>query len=157
MIEVLVSTVILSIGLLGIAGLQVTGLRSNQSSFHRTLATYQAWDIAERMRANSAGVAGDAYQPGVVDASGPRSCVSDMTGCSSFQDVADHDMWAWLEAVSAELPAGTGSVCRDSDPATAACDANADGTPSELYAVRLTWTDNRRDNSQATVVTTFSP
>lgn len=52
LIEVLVSLVVLAIGLLGLAMLQTTGLRFNTNSYSRTQATYLAYDLAERMRAN---------------------------------------------------------------------------------------------------------
>lgn len=53
LVEVLIATVILAIGLLGMAGIQVKGMRSTQSSFLRTEATNIANDMAERMLANT--------------------------------------------------------------------------------------------------------
>src|SRR5215510_11075504 len=52
MIEVLVAIVIISLGLLGMAGLQASGLRTSQSAFYRAQAAQFANDMAERMRAN---------------------------------------------------------------------------------------------------------
>ena len=52
LLEVLVSVVILSIGLLGMAGIQLKGLSSNNSANLRTQATLLANDLAERMHAN---------------------------------------------------------------------------------------------------------
>jgi len=52
LIEALVALIVLSIGLLGIAGMQISGLRANQSAASRTQASYLADDIADRMRAN---------------------------------------------------------------------------------------------------------
>ena len=42
LIELMVSIVILSIGLLGLAGLQSTGLASNYSAYYRTQASWLA-------------------------------------------------------------------------------------------------------------------
>lgn len=56
MIEVLVTLIILAVGLLGIAALQIVGLRSTGSSENRTQATLFANEIAERMRANISAV-----------------------------------------------------------------------------------------------------
>ena len=56
LIEVLVTLVILSIGLLGLAALQLNGLRSNTSAALRTASTLIAGDIIERMRANPTAV-----------------------------------------------------------------------------------------------------
>ena len=52
LIEILVTMVVLSIGLLGIAGLQTLSIKRSQSSVFHTIAASQASDIAERMRAN---------------------------------------------------------------------------------------------------------
>ena len=56
LIEVLVTVVILSIGLLGMAGIQIQGLRGTTSSTVRSQATILANDIAERIRMNLDGL-----------------------------------------------------------------------------------------------------
>jgi len=48
----LVAMLVLAIGLLGLAGLQVVGLRNNQSAYLRAQATQLAYDMADRMRTN---------------------------------------------------------------------------------------------------------
>ncbi len=53
MMEVLVSVFVLSIGVLGVAGLQVTAKRSNFEATQRVTAAALAQDIIERMRSNS--------------------------------------------------------------------------------------------------------
>ena len=52
MIEVLIAMLVLSIGILNIAGLQTMAKKSNFSAIQRTSATVLAKDIVERMRAN---------------------------------------------------------------------------------------------------------
>jgi len=59
LVEVLVTMVVMSIGLLGLAGLQATSLRSNSGANFRTQAILYANDMAERIRANPAAVADD--------------------------------------------------------------------------------------------------
>jgi len=49
LIEILVALVILSIGLLGIAALQLRSLQNSHASFERSVATLQARDLVERM------------------------------------------------------------------------------------------------------------
>lgn len=56
MIEILITIIVVSIGLLGLAGLQISGLRANMSSEVRSKASVLANDIAERMHANPLGV-----------------------------------------------------------------------------------------------------
>lgn len=48
LLEVLVTLIILSIGLLGMASLQVQSLKYTQSGYQRTLASIQAQDLEER-------------------------------------------------------------------------------------------------------------
>lgn len=52
LIEILISVVVLAIGLLGMAALQMNGLRNNQSAYFRAQATQLAYDMADRMRTN---------------------------------------------------------------------------------------------------------
>lgn len=52
LLEVLIAVVILSIGLLGLAGLQLSALRNNQSAAERSTAIMQVYSIAEAMRAD---------------------------------------------------------------------------------------------------------
>ncbi len=52
LLEVLIALLVLSIGLLGLAGLQTLGLKFNMQSYQRTQAALLAYDIVDRMRAN---------------------------------------------------------------------------------------------------------
>jgi type IV pilus assembly protein PilV len=55
LIEVLVTLVLISVGLLGVAALQLTSLKSNQESYVRSQAGMLAGDILDRMRSNQTG------------------------------------------------------------------------------------------------------
>ena len=52
LIEVLVALFVLSVAILGIAGLQVTSKQTNFESVQRTNATFLAQELLERIRAN---------------------------------------------------------------------------------------------------------
>lgn len=49
LLEVLVALLVLSIGLLGLAGLQLRALQYSHSGYQRTLVNLQAQDLIERM------------------------------------------------------------------------------------------------------------
>lgn len=51
LIEILVTVIVLSIGLLGLAGLQATSFKFNSTAYQRSQATSLAYDIADRIRA----------------------------------------------------------------------------------------------------------
>jgi type IV pilus assembly protein PilV len=54
LLEVLVTVIIMTIGMLGVAGLQLASMRSNHSAYLRTQATIAAYSLIDRMRADPA-------------------------------------------------------------------------------------------------------
>jgi type IV pilus assembly protein PilV len=64
LVEVLVTIIIMSIGLLGVAGLQLASMRSNHSAYLRTQATLAAYDLIDRMRADPAAFNGNHFKVG---------------------------------------------------------------------------------------------
>lgn len=56
LLEVLVATVVLSAGLLGLAGLQIAGMKTTHNSYQMQQATWLVQGLLERMRANKAEV-----------------------------------------------------------------------------------------------------
>jgi type IV pilus assembly protein PilV len=59
LLEVLIAVVILAFGLLGLAGLQATSVKSSHSAYQRSQATLLAYDMVDRMRAaRTAAIAG---------------------------------------------------------------------------------------------------
>ena len=107
LLEVLVAIVVLSLGLLGLAGLQAATLRNNQIAYYRAIAIQQTYDMADRIRANQVGVAAGAYD--ALDTSIPADpdCVAN-TCTAANMAVADHSQWNNNNARM--LPAGLGTV-----------------------------------------------
>lgn len=58
LVEVLVAIIVLAVGLLGLAGLQLAGMRNNHSSALRSTATIAVADLVDRMRVNPSLFAG---------------------------------------------------------------------------------------------------
>jgi type IV pilus assembly protein PilV len=114
MIEVLITMVILSIGLLGVAGMQVAGLQSNRSAYYRSQATLIAYDMIDRMRTNVDGVAANLYN--ALDSANPPAtaptCIDSVNGCSAAS-LAENDLQEWVDDHLSLLPAGSGSVTRN--------------------------------------------
>ena len=108
LIEAMIALVIFSVGLLGLAGMQMSGMQNNQSAILRTQAIQQSYDMAERIRANL----GNATGAGVGGAynnlnSGNVSCVGNAGSCST---IATFDFADWYGITQNVLPSGTGSV-----------------------------------------------
>lgn len=112
MIEVLVALIVLSLGLLGLASLQVTTTKFNHAAYLRSQATRLAYSMADRMRANrSAAVDNNAYA-GVAYIADP-AC-----GGIAGATVAERDVSAWRNALACALPAGNGSIAFAGDMVT---------------------------------------
>lgn len=150
LIEVLVTLLIVSIGLLGLAGLQMSGLRSNNSAYMRTQATLQAYDIIDRMRSNKAGAdaGGYVFDP-ASDSIPSQNCSGVGATCNSTQ-MAQHDLRLWLLAMASPSPSGYGcpgsaqapdDVCRRLLPAGTGR-INRDNATG-LYTVTVLWDDYR--------------
>jgi type IV pilus assembly protein PilV len=107
MLEVLVSILVISFGLLGMAALVTTGMRSNNTAYFRSIATQQTLDIADRMRANLVGARAGNYDAltAVIPVSG--DCAA--TNCNATQmSIYDHAQWNTANSVL--LPGGKGTV-----------------------------------------------
>jgi type IV pilus assembly protein PilV len=61
LIEVLVAVLVLSIGLLGLAGLQLRSVRNNESALERGMAVVETHAIADAMRADRANARNGLY------------------------------------------------------------------------------------------------
>lgn len=107
LIEVLIALVILSVGLLGLAGLQTTSLQFNTSAYYRTQATFLTYSLAERMRANRQGALAGDYDSPFEDP--PPAC--DPAGVDGGTPA--EDLESWRNEVACRLPLGTGSVERE--------------------------------------------
>lgn len=104
LIEVLVAVLILAIGLLGLAELQVVGLRNNYNAYLRSQAILLAYDIAERMRANPVGLSSGAY----LGTATSDDC--EASTCTP-QQMAGYDLRQWIDAVTtAQLPSSSANI-----------------------------------------------
>ncbi|RTE64359.1 type IV pilus modification protein PilV [Amphritea opalescens] len=142
LIEVMIALVILTIGILGMAKLQVTGIQQNQSAYMRSQANLLAYDIIDRMRVNRDAI--DSYLQ-VSSGTAEADCLAS-TGCSETE-MAAHDLSEWFATITRELPSGSGIVCR-SDKAGDAngapdCEGNSTDNPIVVYL----WWDDDRDGS----------
>jgi type IV pilus assembly protein PilV len=115
LVEVLVSIVVLSIGLLGAAGLMGASLRNTNTAYYRSQATVLADDILDRMRANLTAARAQQY-----DIALDGSIAAGASGVALF------DATEWLATLAATIPGAAGSV-----------DVNADN----VVTITIEWGD----------------
>lgn len=116
LIEVLVAIAIFSVGVLGIALMQIKGSQFSKQAGARTVAVLQARSLADAMRANPAGVYGLAGNTGDLSGSYYKYDGTAAPDSSSCADVAckqaANDLNNWLT----ELKAGTATPVASVQP-----------------------------------------
>lgn len=112
LLEVLVALVVLSIGLLGLSGLQSNSLRNNYNALQRSQATILTSDIIDRMRANRAGAVTGRYNIEYSDDDPDAFTCTPVTGGCNESQVAQMDLSEWRTYVK-RLPAGQSKVSVD--------------------------------------------
>jgi type IV pilus assembly protein PilV len=120
LVEVLVSLVILSVGMLGMAKLVLVSAHSNDSAYLRSQATALAYEILDKMRANPSGALAGNYTTalGAMPAA-PVSCIGTGTVCTPLQ-IALWDVYSWKQHLTTgtdtagtrtgAMPSGTASI-----------------------------------------------
>jgi type IV pilus assembly protein PilV len=103
-IESMVALVVISIGLLGMAALQLTGMRQNSSALHQSKAVWAGYTMADRIRANNIRFAD--YSGIDTDNSYSQDCMS--SPCNNAQLVTA-DAAEWTDNMG-DLPGGRGQV-----------------------------------------------
>ena len=102
LLESLISLVVLSIGMLGIAALYVEGLRAGRTAVYRTTAVNLAADLMDRIRANRGATV--AYAGGAA----LNNCVNQANDCTPAE-MAQHDLQLWENEIGQRLPPGSES------------------------------------------------
>ena len=153
MTEVMVAVVVFSIGMLGLARLQLASFSYNHSAYLRSIATVAAYDMADRMRANRIVISGGHYNAPLSPAKN-ANCLA-AAGCTP-QQMAGHDIAEWRETLASTLPQGQGMVCIDSSPDDGNFVAPDCDNAGNVYAIKVWWIDER-DGSTKRFVTAFRP
>jgi len=137
LLEALIAVVIAAVGFIGAARMQTLGLAMNNSTQVRQKATLLGYQMADRIRANQAGVSARAYDR---PSAGATACLVAASGCTPAQ-LAAADVGEWNSEIASQLPGGTGVVCVDSTPDDGAATApDCDGV-GNVIAVKLWWVD----------------
>ena len=131
LIEMLVALLVLTVGLLGMAGLQAYSLKNNTSAYTRSQANFLAYDILDAMRSNREKV----FDGSQYDIEMAQSALSGVDA-QAVKDVND-----WLSNLDALLPSGDGAVdCGLVDNEDANCAA---ANRECLCTVTVQWNDTR--------------
>lgn len=152
LIEVLVSVVLLSFGIVGLAGLQMNGTKFNHSAYLRSQGTALAYDLADRVRANLCGngqICG-AYLTGqgdLFDGTGAQRCTEILGDLADSDTLAAADINQWKHCLEDTLPEGRGIVTLLAlgDDYLDQCGVNHAAAQVDLLVVEVNWNNGRLD------------
>jgi len=128
LIEVLVTLVIMSIGMLSIAGLYVKSMQAGRTSMFHHHAVTLASDVADRVRANR--TAGVAYQHASTATGTNNNCVTGGVSCDAAS-MAENDIFIWQNQAETSLPNGSVAIVFT---------AGAGGAPPS-YQITVAWNE----------------
>ena len=138
LMEAMIAILVLSMGALGYAALQIKGLSASSSSMWRSKAGSLAYEMADRMRANRAGAVAGAY-----NALGAPQTITDCGTAANCTPVrmALLDHGQWNATLANELPGGSGVVCLDATPDDGSTESSACDGAGTMLAVKVFWSE----------------
>lgn len=164
LIEVLVAVLVLSLGVLGAAGMQAVSLQANREARMQEIGTRLAAELGELVRANHvlARTTDPNSNPYLIDISNtaPATTVTCFTAasCSAPADIARRDVADWAQRAALLLPGLRAKVCYDAAPFDAngrpdwACDDAGD-----TLHIKIGWTRADLNRSTHTQDATTTP
>jgi len=161
-VEVLVALVVVSLGVLGMASLQLTGMQHSSGGYNRSKALLYAENMATRMRTNRPAIDELLFDGYSSEATGCDTqpspyCQASSAGAAAqactAEQLAAFDSYTvacgeWGESgaedgVVGTLPNGVLSIVCDLDPD----DASSECTKSSTYTITVSWTEGQRVTS----------
>ena len=131
MVEVLIALVLVAIGLLGTASLQVHAMRVGHSAQSRNQAVFLASDIAERMEANKAAAVAGNYVLALTSTSSVAAAQCDVADCDAAT-LAAWDLSNWGISITTLLPQATSWEMTG---------LGAGNPVTYTYTITINWTD----------------
>ena len=131
LIEVLVALIIMSVGMLGIAGMYVRSMQAGRTSMLHHNAVTLAGDVADRIRANPRAAA--AY----AGAGANNNCVGGGLDCAP-EEMAANDIFFWDLQAADTLPNGTVTITFNN------------GVAPPTYQIEIAW-DEPGENLDYTI------
>ncbi|WP_196801170.1 type IV pilus modification protein PilV [Thioalkalivibrio sp. ALE16] len=123
LIEVMVTVLVLSIGLIGLASLQGNALKANHSAYMRAQATILAYDMLDMMRVDRSVALQQAYD-------------GTFTAPPSGNDLPSSELNRWITDIQNTLPASQAAIVTDSS--------------NNIVTISVTWDDTRGEETPET-------
>ncbi len=161
LVEVMVAVFILAIGLLGIAGLQVSGIKANHTAMIHTQSTQLIYDLSDRIRANMRAAKAGNYLATAAPAK-TYNCFDDFSGTATPnrcnpKEMALSDLDWIVSLANNTLPFQSISItCISPGNVTVSADTAADDCPQGFtHSISITWNEHDGSNGLVNKTTTI--
>lgn len=149
LVEVMVAVLVLSLGLLGLAGIQATSLKNNSAAAARSQAVLLAYDMIDRMRVNKTVALTGSYDNALNTAptSGGSDCQISSATCDGAT-MAAYDLNQWKCLLGKWSSDG---VCSATLNISRGLLSDGDGSIAingNVVAIAVQWTETRWNNNQ---------
>ena len=131
LLEVLIAVLVLAVGLLGIASLQLASHSFTESSMHRSQASTLAREMFERMRVNPAETKAGSYDITTLPTLS-TDCEQAEGDCTPAE-LRQHDLRVWSERIATLLPGADASITTSAN----------NGVDPVVVQITLQWNDSR--------------
>lgn len=158
LVEVLVSIVVLALGVIGAAGMQLTALRTTQQTAFQTHALQLAAEMAEAVMASERQIDSSEgtnpfldlnYQSAHDSAPAVPDKLCYEIGCDG-KEFAEFETYEWKNRIRTALPGGRVLICRDSAPWNKnehALSWDCSGSANDALVIKLGWQARNPDGS----------
>jgi type IV pilus assembly protein PilV len=143
LIEVLISTIILAIGLLGLAAMQTLALKDNQDAFFYTQASSLAYEMSDRIKVNPGGW--DVSLP--VDSNCPSPKLCTFADQCSPPEMAIYDYCAWKNNVQNRIIAG--AIATVTQPSVVVVGSSCSVSTTKV-CITISWARNHQQGTNTT-------
>lgn len=148
LLEVLVAVLIFSIGLLGLAGLQLTSLKFTRGAYQLTQFSETSYDMIDRMRANMPGVIAGDYLgtiTAVPESAPDPDCIGTDDSCTA-QQLALAEQYQWATELSTLFPGVWSATiaCNDRDGTDPICERGS------ILTITISWQEQVDEQTDVT-------
>lgn len=142
LVEVLITTLVFSVGILGISGLGAFAKRATYDTVQRSTAVELAYALFEEMRANKRAIA--TFTGAAVLGRGSRGaepapdCSAPGANCNA-QEFAAHGLWAWEQMLDSGMEVSADGTSGGGLVTPTACIVGPPGSGAGVYTVTIVW------------------
>lgn len=138
LLEVLITILIVGVGFLAIARMQIGSLKFSQSAYFQSQAYLLASEMVERIRLNPDGVdAGEYDSMSTTSGSSANTLACSASGCSASEQAA-LDLAVWSQAIN---PASTGVIPALPSSASIAAAGSVTRLDNDRFVVSVAWSE----------------